>query len=286
MKPKNDKLEQVNLDCCPWCQSKRSEPWGRKVRGFVAVRCEDCDVVYIQNRLSIEGLSGYYANYLNEVHQSDKKKNTQRNHMYDLEYSLMSKFITSGKVLDVGCSNGAFLKVFEEEGFKCHGVEFGEAAAVEASKFFPVYYGEFPEIEIEEKFDVIIFRGVIEHVIDAKAYLKKAVSLLSPDGYLLITATPNRDSFSCNLYEEKWNQHYPEVHLLHLAERHLTVYLNQQGLKLLSEKYFYEETSYADPENDLLTVAEALKQKNNGEEITVPSPAFYKNMLTLIYQSS
>ena len=56
--------------------------------------------------------------------------------MYDLEYSLMSKFITSGKVLDVGCSNGAFLKVFEEEGFKCHGVEFGEAAAVEASKFF------------------------------------------------------------------------------------------------------------------------------------------------------
>ena len=100
------------------------------------------------------------------------------------------------------------------------------------------------------------------------------------------TATPNRDSFSCNLYEEKWNQHYPEVHLLHLAERHLTVYLNEQGLKLLSEKYFYEETSYADPENDLLTVAEALKQKNNGEEITVPSPAFYKNMLTLIYQSS
>ena len=66
----------------------------------------------------------------------------------------------------------------------------------------------------------------------------------------------------------------------------MTVYLNQQGLKLLSEKYFYEETSYADPENDLLTVAEALKQKNNGEEITVPSPAFYKNMLTLIYQSS
>ena len=56
----------------------------------------------------------YYSKYLSQIHQSDSTKIKQREIMYELDYGFIKKHLKpNGKVLDVGCSNGKFLDLFE-----------------------------------------------------------------------------------------------------------------------------------------------------------------------------
>ena len=168
--------------------------------------------------------------------------------------------------------------------FECFGVEFGEEAAKMASKKHNVKTGLFPNIEFFHQFDLIIFRGVIEHVPAPKKYLEKAVNLLNDNGLIYITSTPNRNSFCCRVFKEKWNQHIPEEHLYHFSAKHFDTFFFQHNFEKLVERYFYEETPYADIEEDILTVARAIELKKHSKAIEFSSPAFYGTMMSLIYR--
>lgn len=275
---------------CPWCGDTNYDLWGNKVRGFQSVKCRECGLIYIYNRLNADGLAKYYENYLSQIHQPDSKLNEHREKMYELEYGLIKPYVTkSGRVLDVGCSGGYFLDLFHREGFACYGVEFGKEAAAEASKKYQVWQGDFSKISFTHTervrgIDLIIFRGVIEHIPNPKAYLDKALSLLNQKGVVFITSTPDASAFCCQLFKEKWNQHEPEAHLMHFTPRHFDEYFIDNGMEKLLEEHLYEETPYADMENDILKVSDAIRMKMNGEEINYRSPAFWGNMLSLAYK--
>lgn len=275
--------DRENLTVCPWCGSPNREAWGHPVRGFDSVECSDCGLVYVRNRLNDAGLSKLYSRYLSESHQVDESKNVQRREMYELEFNLVAQHLSGRKILDVGCSGGYFLDVFKRHGYNCHGVEFGKEAAAEARKQHTVFEGQFPDLAIEGPFDLIVFRGVIEHVPLPKEYLDKAVSILGDHGAILITATPNADAFCCDLFRENWNQHEPEAHLMHFRVRHFDDYFKSADMTKLVEHYFYEETPYARIEEDILSVGRAIELQRQGKRINFVSPSFWKNMMTLLY---
>jgi len=272
---------------CPWCNSSFYKSWGynSNIRGFISVKCNNCSLIYIKNRFNKSGLQKYYNNYLNDIHQFDQNLNKQRRKMYALEYNLLKNILSrNSKVLDVGCSGGYFLEFFKMDRHDCAGIEFGKAAAEEASKKFPIYYGNFPEIEIVNEFDLIIFRGVIEHVFNPKRYLDKAYSLLNDRGMIYITSTPNSGSFCCRLYQDLWNQHIPEEHIFHFSVKHFDDYFFKKKMIKIVEKYFYEETPYANIEDDILCIAEAISSKRKYGKIEKKSPPFYGNMMSVIYR--
>ncbi|WP_375724547.1 class I SAM-dependent methyltransferase [Arcobacter sp. KX21116] len=275
-----------NLDSCPWCESCENEKWGDPLRGFVTVKCKSCSLIFVKNRLNSKGLINYYSNYFSEIHQEDLSLNLLRKEMYIIEYNYVKDYFHKKllKVLDVGCSGGFFLDEFSKDGHECFGVEFGEEAAREAKNKYKIYEGVFNELNIKEKFDLIVFRGVIEHIPYPKKYLEKAYELLNKDGLLYITSTPNSDAVSCELFKEKWNQHTPEEHLMHFNPNHFKNYLNKFDMKELNRKFLYEETPYSNIEDDILKVAEAIKMKRKNNKINFVSPAFYGNMMSLIYR--
>ena len=276
--------DRAMLQECPWCNSAKKTVWGKTLRGFKSVKCRDCGLIYVQNRLNDDGLRKYYDNYLSGEHQVNKIWNEQRKLMYDLEFKLIDSYCRPGRVLDVGCSGGYFLDYFKKAGFDCCGVEIGEEAVKEARKKYRVYAGNFPSIKFNEKFDLIVFRGVIEHVPVPKAYLDKAVQLLNKNGFIYITSTPNTDSFCCKLFEEKWNQHEPESHIAHFRPAHFDDYFKQKGFDKTAEKYFYEETPYMNIEEDIQKIAKAIELKKQGRAVDFISPPFYGNMMSLIYR--
>jgi cyclopropane fatty-acyl-phospholipid synthase-like methyltransferase len=145
-----------------------------------------------------------------------------------------------------------------------------------ASEFFKVHVGNFPDLEFNDKYDVIIFRGCIEHVGDPLKYLEKAKDILNEDGVIFFTATPNRDSFTCDLFKEKWNMHYPFEHLYHFSPVDLINFYKTKGLKSFSEKNIYLNSPYINIKNDLSLVLKKL----NGEDVICPP--FFDNMLTLV----
>lgn len=272
------------LDRCPWCGCKKNTNWGRSVRGFYSVRCSRCALIYVKNRFNKNGLEKFYKGYLTNVHQVDKNLNKKREQMYDLEFELISAYCHEGDVLDIGCSGGYFLDHFKRREFNCYGIEYCQKAAEEAIKKHQVYFGDFSEMKINRKFDLIVFRGVIEHIPHPKVYLEKAVNLLKRKGFLYITSTPNSESFCCELFREQWNQHVPEEHLMHFSVGHFDDFFLNNDFQKIIEHYYYEETPYADIENDILLVAKAIVLCRKRKMINFRSPAFYRNMMSLIYR--
>ena len=279
-----DISDYEELQNCPWCESDSYKTWGRTVRGFKSVKCRTCGLIYVKNRLNETGLQKYYGDYLSKVHQVDAMLNKQRTLMYELEFSLIHKYMKGGSVLDVGCSGGYFLDMFSKNGYECFGVEFGKEAASEAKEKYKVWDGNICNIKINRNFDLIIFRGVIEHISYPKAYLDKAVSLLNSGAMVYITSTPNRDAFCCNLFKEMWNQHEPEAHLMHFGPSHFDQYFSKHNMTKVVEHNFYEDTPYANIDKDILNVAKAIKAKASRKKIDFRSPAFWGNMMSLIYK--
>jgi SAM-dependent methyltransferase len=271
------------LSKCPMCDtdSDKSTNWCPVDNdGFITVQCENCELIYIQNPYDKDSLEKFYAKYYSEVHQDDQILNNQRKRMYEIELNFLLNFKNGGSVLDVGCSGGQFLQQFHEMDFDCQGVEFGIEASKEASKNFIIHVGEFPLINFEKKYDVIVFRGVIEHVRNPRKYLQKAISLLNPNGVIFITATQNRESLTCDLFRNDWNQHAPKAHLYHFALNDFVKFFNERGLVSYYEKNFYLETPYADVSKDLSLVLEKLKFPKK----TIKCPPFFDTMMTAVFQ--
>jgi len=112
------------------------------------------------------------------------------------------------------------------------------------------YIGDFNDLNITETpLDIVIFRGVIEHVVDPKKTLLKASKLLSDNGLLYITSTPNLDSVCVEIYRGYWNMVGPD-HLYYFNESILSGELNQAGFSLIDEHHFYEETPYQNHKYD------------------------------------
>ena len=184
---------------CVICNGKNLEAWA-KLDYLEAKKCKDCGMISVNPHLNDEGLSKVYQDYF--THRLDEKELFEkRKIMYKIDHDWVTKFINHGKMLDVGCSGGQFLSIFDSKKWERQGVEIDKDAAEFAkSKYdIPVSIGYFPEISFEEKFDLVVIRGVIEHFSDPISVLKKCAEVLKPNGFLFITATPVGNSFAFNV---------------------------------------------------------------------------------------
>ena len=73
-------------------------------------------------------------------------------------------------------------------------------------------------------------------------------------------------------------------HLYYFNERLLSGILNQKSVKLIDETHFYEETPYGNHTMDFNKLKTDLMRLRNGQEIVDTSPAYWGNILSLIYK--
>lgn len=277
------------LERCPWdgAPVEKSVFLYQDDMGCEIVRCLHCGIVYAKRRLNEHGLPKYWGDYLSRVHVQDQDAVEKRNRMYQIDYDFSHQYVQSGKVLDVGCGNGSFMAVYEQHGYDVVGVEFGKEAAETAAKNHQVRCGVFDEMDFEqEKFDLVIFRGVLQYVSYPTKYLEKAVSLLTTGGRLFITAQPNMNSFAFRLFGKRFTQPVTGADFIGYTEEVLSSYLQSFGLQKVGERYFYEETPYANVEEDILKMAKAVQYKRAGKEIDFNAPAWWGNMMTLMYHKT
>ncbi len=115
-----------------------------------------------------------------------------------------------GEVLEMGCGSAYFLTVlrkeFPEANFKFTGIDL-EKDAVDVAKPFlkpgdEIVHGSVEDMPFtDNKFDLILYLDVIEHVGDDKKSLSEAFRVLKPGGTLIVS-TPNSsalltDTFFC-----------------------------------------------------------------------------------------
>jgi 2-polyprenyl-3-methyl-5-hydroxy-6-metoxy-1,4-benzoquinol methylase len=114
-------------------------------------------------------------------------------------------FQPNGKILDIGCGSGLFLKEMNELGWDSYGVEIDESAVEYAKKTgLKVFCGELTDVHYPELyFDVVAMRHVIEHVHSPKEVMNEIYRIMKNEGTLIL-ATPNIDCYEAKIFERYW----------------------------------------------------------------------------------
>jgi len=123
------------------------------------------------------------------------------------DYKTAWPFINEeSSVLDIGCGRGAFLqKLRDEKRCDCYGLELNPSAfKVLQQKNIPSQMQTIEEHAMEHpnKYDVVCFFQVLEHISSVRSFLDAAIACLKPGGTLIL-AVPNNQPylFGFNKYD-------------------------------------------------------------------------------------
>ena len=109
------------------------------------------------------------------------------------------------RLLDVGCSSGAFLMTARKLGLETTGVEPSADAAETARRAgLNVFTGFLEQARLPDaSFDAATLIEVIEHLRDPRSLLAECRRVLRPGAILLVT-TPNAGSWTARLMGSRW----------------------------------------------------------------------------------
>ena len=136
----------------------------------------------------------------------------------------------SGRLLDVGCGNGAFLLRAREMGLDVHGCEPDPMAVATCGRLGldvrlgDVWTAGFPDAA----FDYITLNHVIEHVSDPGRLLAKLRVMLKPGGILWL-GLPNPDALGLSALRQGWKGLHPPFHLVIPSQAILSEWLRKAG---------------------------------------------------------
>jgi SAM-dependent methyltransferase len=119
-----------------------------------------------------------------------------------------------GRLLELGCGNGAKLKSMKELGWQVEGVDFDPVAVGQArERGITVHLGTLADQKFpDETFDAITASHFIEHLPDPLKTLQECRRLLKPGG-LVVLLTPNAGSWGHRIYQADWRGLEPPRHL-------------------------------------------------------------------------
>lgn len=153
-------------------------------------RCQRCGLIFVASR--IKDVDSHYSkdyfleNYLDEKYRPGRL-NQARQRLKEIK-----EIQTGGRLLDIGCGTGDFLKIAGDSGYQAEGTEISSfAQECCQAQGLKVYLGNLAGLNLpRSSFDCITMWDIIEHLSDPKAYLKESRRLLREEG-LLALKTPN-----------------------------------------------------------------------------------------------
>ncbi len=119
-----------------------------------------------------------------------------------------------GRLLEVGCGNGARLAALRGLGYDVEGQEVAQQGAATASRHgVPVHMGDLASLGLPgAQFDFVVMNHVLEHVHDPVGLLAECARLLRPSGHL-VSIQPNGASSAHRRHGRDWVGLDPPRHL-------------------------------------------------------------------------
>lgn len=137
-------------------------------------------------------------------------------------------FISSGRLLDVGCGTGEFLTLFNKRHWQLTGVEVNPHLIKTLTKKYPhiqIHVGTIEVFKTKQKFTIITLWHVFEHLSQPDKVIKKLFQLLDDDGWLVIEV-PHSESLGRKLFGRYWNLLMIPEHLYFWTETSLSQFLS------------------------------------------------------------
>lgn len=262
---------------CRFCNGTDLKVWTGKY-----YRCNDCLYICTVPAPSTEEIDAHYANYHEQNHQASETKNKARAISYIQEIDWIKRQTNrplKGPVFDYGASGGYFLDALVGHGGINTDVAFGDDLSPGARETLAQKGYRLP-IESAEKgeMQLVVLRGVLEHVLDFRTLLKELTSLVADDGYFFITATPDSSSTLANVYREKWVQHHYPSHFQHFSSALVDQLFAELGFTLADHVDLYKDSVYRSDSDDSSWLA-VIQHDKPGQK-----HAYWGSMMTRLYK--
>lgn len=230
--------ETIMSQKCYICGSSDTDPKHLKVSENQSLDILVCNSCQHASRISPPGLEDNLKKQedrFNETVQELKLKlpwyHTQR---------LLAKQITriacknqALKLLDIGCNNGQWLLVLDNNWEK-YGVEVSEVAANIAKQFTNahIFCGPVELYQTEtESFDVVTAFALIEHLVDPRKLIQWVYDHLKKGGFLVLM-TGDRESIMAKHFGQTWPLYLPPEHLHFFCDHSLSTLLSEVGFSV------------------------------------------------------
>lgn len=214
------------------------------------LRCRNCQHVFTESYWNEAGAQLLFSSAL--AHQLPDA--SQSEHLRKLWASVVSGvaarlaetrtrervFGTDGneraRWLDIGFGNGGLVMCADEFGFAALGVDVRAQAVQRLSALgYVAICARFEELELDRPVAVLSMADALEHMSDPRAALRKAHSMLDPDG-LLYLSCPNSATSTWRLWEEAdTNPYWGELeHYHNFSRSKLLTVLEEHGFKVVN----------------------------------------------------
>jgi len=183
-----DKMKS-SKELCPYCRSEAKLDF--IIYEGLSFRCKSCDLMF-RGAEDAEGLPQHYKDSYFSYYAHDELTGT-RNAIYSHALDLIERETAVGKILDVGCGCGFFLKEAKNRGWNITGIDPSQESIAYSKGLLGLSFtheGTLNDISQENEFDVITMINVMGLSSDPWVDLEKAKALLKEKG-LLYFRLPN-----------------------------------------------------------------------------------------------
>ena len=183
-------------------------------------RCTACRLMWLAPMPLPEALGQLYANYYTHNPGGGRKSPASwktvakavlarvvfwRPHAFRSGLTYLED-LPPGRLLEVGCGSGAFLRAAAAAGWRAVGIDFDRRAIEEAQRIPGVdaQVGDLLDRAYPAgSFDAIVLNNVIEHLPDPAAVFRECARILGPGGRLVMV-TPNPEALGHRLHGAAW----------------------------------------------------------------------------------
>jgi len=142
------------------------------------------------------------------------------------------------RILDVGCGRGNLLRILNDKGCACYGVERTDFPENGLSKGIHFFKGNLNELLFEDNFfDAVVLWHVLEHTENPIGIVQETARILHPGG-LLVVAVPNFGSFQAKLFQAEWFHLDLPRHTYHFSSETLLQCLSRTGFEVIKRSTF------------------------------------------------
>lgn len=230
----SERFDLIPCDMCGSNEFSTIREWNDLSK---VVQCRNCGIQFVNPMPNQEFLDHLYRRdgeehpYFQNYIQERKNRWASYNKQYRRRLRLIEKYSGGkGKLLDVGCGAGFFLKTARDRGWDPYGMDvtpkFVQFARDEL-QLKNVNLGSLEESEYDNHFfDVIVLWDLIEHLPYPAGFLKKLNQITRPDG-LLVIWTPNAKNAAWR--KGKWMGYTSLQHLYFFSTLTLEKTLHASG---------------------------------------------------------
>lgn len=229
-------IRAEQLDC-PCCGASTPHVYRFTVNRCPVWQCRECGLGRAQAQ-GFEPSAYYTAAYFSGEHSDGYADYLGAEPVLRKEFArtvaFIRQFISSGRLLDIGCAYGFFLQEARRD-FDVHGIEIAEDAALHCRDTgLDVRTGIADERVLAQfgELDVITMFDVVEHLSDPAETLALSHRHLRPGGILVLT-TGDFGSPLAKAFGPRWRLMTPPQHLWYFTRASIVRLANRLGFELV-----------------------------------------------------